>query len=87
MSDQLLRRKGRFLVASSIARERIGQGLPLLPNGTAVVRCEHHFDRDALEYCGYHAAFAVVPDGEEAPFYEIRVNRLGDGSEIVYFVV
>ena len=87
MVDKLELRRGTFRVNSRLARERIVAGKPVLPIGTTVVRCEHVFDTDQLVYGGYHPSFSIVPLGEFALEYQVRITQLDNGDDAIYFVV
>lgn len=86
MSDDLLSRLGAFSINASLAKQRIAKGLPLLPQGTSVVRCDCDFACDTLNYVGYHRSFMPIPEGGVARMYEVRITALDNGQEAIYFV-
>lgn len=64
-------RVGKFRVKSSLLVEAYPVFQDFLSD-KLVVRCEHDFSTTSFEYTAYCHTFAVVKEGEDAPFYRVE---------------
>lgn len=62
------RRLGRFGILGSDVNQDPATAFWLM-EGMLVVRAEHMFARDMIEYTAYHEDFDPLPMGQEPPWY------------------
>lgn len=48
-----------------------------------VIRAEHLFHKDEIEYIAYSSVFDEIEEGEEVPVYNLEVSKDGESGEIV----
>lgn len=73
------RRFGNFSFDARCIRSN-PKAIQALMKDCIVVRAEHLFDWDAIEYTALHPDFAPVEQGRRAPRYEVRFTQHPDGS-------
>jgi len=75
--DDLLRRRGRFELASDLLAEYPGVVMKAFA-GVVVTRCEHNYDRQVFDYAAVSPHFELVEDGELAPHYDVTYDEVAD---------
>ena len=80
------RRLGRFHIGLNLIDERAGADgtmAKLMLSGMIILRADHRYDLDAIEYMALHDDFDEVPAGQEAPHYDVVAHeqRIDDGEE------
>jgi len=73
--DDLLRRRGRFELASELLADCPGVVMKAFA-GVVVTRCEHNYDRQAFDYTAVSPYFDLVEDGEPAPHYDATYDEV-----------
>ena len=68
------RRLGRFAVEMNIIHESPVMA-QLMLSGMVIVRAEHRYDLNAIEYMALCDEFDEVPQGYEAPWYDATMNE------------
>ena len=74
MPDRNNKRLGRFAVAMNIIHESPVMA-QLMLSGMVIVRAEHRYDLNAIEYMALCDDFDEVSAGYEAPYYDARMNE------------
>lgn len=78
------RRLGRFHIGLSIIEHDTIMA-QLMLSGMVIVRADHRYDLNAIEYMALHDDFDEVPPGLEAPHYDVVAHEQriddGDGGE------
>ena len=70
----ITRRIGRFCVDLSLLEDQTVMA-QLMLSGMVIVRAQHRYDLNAIEYMALCDEFDEVPDGQEAPYYDARMNE------------
>lgn len=76
LPDNFGKRFGRFRIAADLV-ERAPAAVMAVLSQTLVVKAESRYWANDIEYVALSAAFAPVPNGEEAPFYTPTIQQLG----------
>lgn len=73
------RRIGRFRISHTLLRGHQRDVLAALQR-VLIVRAESRWDLDCIEYSGVSDDFEPVPNGIQAPYYTVTIDRKEDGS-------
>jgi len=78
MSNQNLfrRRLGKFNIPTSLISDKPLDVLKILST-VIILRAEHMFVFDAIDYMGISDNFDIVPVGEEIPWYRATITENG----------
>ena len=66
--DRLMERRGAFKLTRKLITDSPDMVMKIMGN-VIVVRAEHLFMIDAVEYQAYSPLFRIVPEGAETPTY------------------
>lgn len=69
------KRLGRFVIGYNFIEDREGIIAKLMLSGMVVIRADHRYDMNAIEYMALHDDFDEMPAGHEAPWYDARMNE------------
>lgn len=75
--ESLLKRRGNFTLNSRDCLCDISFWGRVMAK-MLIIRCEHIFYCNSLEYHAYSSLFREVDDSEKSPHYEIRSNEFND---------
>ncbi len=73
------RRFGNFSFDASCIKDH-PESIQALMKDAIVVRAEHLWDQDVVEYTALHPAFAPVEIGRRAPRYDVLFTKHPDGA-------
>ncbi len=77
-----VRNMGRFFVSEMILMNDAHMGARIFA-GLVVLDCRHRYDKIGTEYLATGEMFDAIPEGEEAPWYEVLLD---DAKGTVQFV-
>lgn len=74
--DDLKHRRGRFKITSDLINDSPETAMRVFGK-MIIVRAEHSFVNDIIEYDAYSPLFRALSEGEKAPFYDFEVDDEG----------
>ena len=80
--EDLRKRHGKFTVKMNKLDSLTD--LIAITKDIAVVRCEHLYHNNLIEYIGYSNKFDVVEQGMETPRYRLIDNRKSCGPDFIF---
>ena len=70
-----MRRIGRFCIGLEEIEGQDGVMAKLMLSGMVILRADHRYDMQAIEYMALCDDFDEVAAGHEAPYYDARMNE------------
>lgn len=80
MPTELEDRVGRLLVGDSFFKNASREQIRFVFGELVIVRAEHLYAQQAIEYTAYSELFDLVDKGEEIPEYRIRLKTSETGN-------
>ena len=76
--EELKQRRGMFKITRQLLEECDTQKMLELFGNFIILRAEHMFIDDSIEYQAYSPLFDILPEGAVTPWYTFNVSDEGD---------